>query len=101
MRESQREDSSQGIAGVPYSWQSRPELKATVQAYFTQEAQITLQQLETIRAYCLYVIRAPCYYETQAEDERQALERRLEGVETTEALRHWLVDALKFGVDPF
>ncbi len=90
-----------GIAGLPQRWQSDETLKTAVQTYFSQDAAITQQQLETIRQYCLYVIKAPCYYESRAEGERQVLENRLEEVKTAEALQHWLADALQFGMDPF
>ncbi|MDQ2902987.1 MAG: DUF488 domain-containing protein [Chloroflexota bacterium] len=96
------EDAYHGIAGVPYPWQSHPELKAAVQAYLAPQGGITPQQGEAIRAYCLSVIKAPCYYETQAEEERQALETCLEHeVQTAETLRQWVREAVRFGIDPF
>lgn len=90
-----------GIAGLPQRWQSDETLKAVVQAYFMQGASVSQEQLEIIRRYCLSVVKAPCYYKTQAEGEHQVLETRLEEVSTVEALRRWLGDALQSGIDPF
>lgn len=87
--------------GLPFRWQSDEKLKAAVQAHFSQRTMITQEYLEMIRAYCLYVVKAPCYYESQAEEERQVLEDRIGGVKTIEALEGWLEDARRFGIDPF
>jgi hypothetical protein len=58
--------------------------------------QLTEEQIVLIRAYLRQWIMAPVWH-GEALD---ALQARVDGLTTTEAIRRWLDDALKVNIDP-
>jgi hypothetical protein len=58
--------------------------------------QLSEDQIPLVRAYLRQWIMAPGWHGVALD----ALQARVDGLTTTEAIRLWLADALKVGIDP-